>query len=485
MDAPDKGPVPISLVDPETNRPPRALEPSRIPRKPVENMRLLWSYRKLLRRVTLYALATTILLAFLIPKRYEATTQLMPPENVSGGAMAMLDTLGARGSESPGIAGSIGGAALGGVASDLLSMKNTGALFVSILYSRTVSDRVIEQFQLNRVYHAKLIEDTRIALWEHVDISEDRKSGVIGITVTDKDPRRAAGIAQAYVTELNRLVAEVSTSSARRERLFLEDRLKTVKATLDNATVRFSEFASSNTAIDVPAQGKAMVEAAAWIQGELIFEESELRGLEQIYAPGNVRLQAHQARVVELRQQLQKLGGSDSASEIKSDHSLFPSIRKLPLLGVTYFDLYRESKIQESLYQLLTQQYELAKVEEAKQIPSVKVLDAAVVPTKKSYPPRTQIVVSGTLLILAGAVAWIFLRRWWSGIVPDDPGRELAVEVGESFRASARHLVPLGAAIRRRITPVRSLLGKRPFAPDTPPGIEGNKEEERITDVPN
>src|SRR5882762_3930271 len=309
MDAPDKLPVPISLVDPELHHPPRAPEPSRIPRKPVENIRLLWSYRKLLRRVTLYALAATILLALLIPKRYEATTQLMPPEDVSSGAMAMLGTLGARGSESPGIAGSIGGAALGGVANDLLSMKNTGALFVSILYSRTVSDRMIEQFQLNRVYHSKLIEDTRIALWEHVDISEDRKSGVIGITVTDRDPQRAAGMAQAYFTELNRLVAEVSTSSARRERIFLEDRLKTVKATLDNATVRFSEFASSNTAIDVPAQGKAMVEAAAWIQGQLIFEESELRGLEQIYAPGNVSLQAHQARVTELRQQLQKLGG--------------------------------------------------------------------------------------------------------------------------------------------------------------------------------
>ena len=136
MDAPDQVPVHITLVDPgEPSR-------SRLPRKLVENSRLLWSYRKLLRRVTLYALGTTILLALLIPKRYEATTQLMPPEDGSGGAMAMLGTLGARGSESPGIAGSIGGAALGGVASDLLSMKNTGALFVSILYSRTVSDRV-------------------------------------------------------------------------------------------------------------------------------------------------------------------------------------------------------------------------------------------------------------------------------------------------------------------------------------------------------
>jgi capsule polysaccharide export protein KpsE/RkpR len=470
MDAPDKVPI-----DPEMNHTPGMPSPSRLPRKLVENIRLLWSDRKLLRRVTLYALAATILLAFVIPKRYEATTQLMPPENVSGGALAMLGTIGARGSESSGIGGSIGEAALGGVASDLLSLKNTGALFVGILYSRTVSDRLIEQFQLARVYHTKLIEDTRIVLWEHVDISEDRKSGIIGITVTDKDPRRASGMAEAYVTELNRLVAEVSTSSARRERIFLEDRLRTVKAALDKATVRFSEFASSNTAIDVPAQGKAMVETAAWLQGELVFEESELRGLEQIYAPGNVRLQAHQARVAELKLQLQKLGGSDSPAELKNDHSLYPSIRKLPLLAVTYFDLYRESKLQETLYQLLTQEYELAKVEEAKQIPTVRVLDAAVVPTKKSFPPRTRIVVSGTLLTLAVTVLWIYLRRWWSGIVPDDPGRELAEEMGASFSAGTRFFAPLGSALRWTLARVKRRQRKEEGEP--------SKEAERVTDV--
>jgi capsule polysaccharide export protein KpsE/RkpR len=473
MDAPDQVPVHIRLVDPGRN--------SRLPREFVENSRLLWSHRKLLRRVALYALGATVLVAFLIPKRYEATTQLMPPENITGGALAMLGTIGARGSESSGLNGAVGGAALGGVAGDLLGMKNTGALFVSILYSRTISDRLIELFQLNRVYHTKLIEDTRIALWEHVDISEERKSGVIGITVTDKNPQRAAGMAQAYVTELNRLVAEVSTSSARRERVFLEERLKTVKADLDNASKRFSEFASNNTAIDVPAQGKAMVEAAAWLQGEVIFEESTLRGLERIYAPGNIRVKAHQARLAELKLQLQKLGGSDTPSEVKNDHSLYPSIRKLPLLGVTYFDLYRESKMQETLYQLLTREYELAKVEEAKQIPTVSVLDAAVVPTKKSFPPRRRIVIAGTLLILAGTIAWIFLRRWWSGIVPDDPGLELAEEMGASLRSSTRRLAPLGWAYRWTAARVKRFQTKEA---ESPQEGEQSREEEKTSDVP-
>ena len=479
MEAPDKVPVHISLVDQEVSRTAGTRSPSRISPKLVKNARLLWNNRRLFRRVALYALATTSLLALVIPKRYEATAQLMPPENVSSEAVALLGTLGARGSEPSGIAESIGGAALGGVASDLLGMKNTSALFVSILYSRTVTDRLIDQFQLQRVYRAKLIEDARRRLWEHVDISADRKSGVIGITVTDRSPQRAAAMAQAYVSELNRLAAEVSTSAARRERLFLEDRLKTVKADLDNASGRFSQFASSNNTIDVPAQGKAMVEAAAWLQGELIFAESQLQGLERIYAPGNVRVQAQRARVAELKKQLEKLGGNDSASEAKNDNSPYPSIRKLPLLGAKYFDLYRETKIQETLYQLLTQQYELAKVEEAKSIPSVKVLDAAVVPTKKSYPPRTLIVVSGTLLCLAVTVLWVFLREWWSGIVPDDPGRELAVEISESFRASARHLRPLGSALLWARARLKRQGRNEHFAEETPQDDERGTEEEK------
>lgn len=477
MESPDKVPVHISLVDQEIPKGTRS--PSRIPPQLVKNARLLWDNRRLFVRVAIYAMATSILLAFVIPKRYEATTQLMPPENVSNEAVALLGTLGARGSEPSGIAESIGGAAFGGVASDLLGMKNTGALFVTILYSRTVTDRLIEQFQLQRLYHAKLMEDARRQLWEHVDMSADRKSGVIGITVTDRDPQRAAAMAQAYVSELNRLVAEVSTSAARRERLFLEDRLKTVRADLDGATGRFSQFASANTAIDVPAQGKAMVEAAAWLQGELIFAESQLQGLERIYAPGNVRVQAQRARVAELKKQLERLGGNDSTSDATNDHSPYPSMRKLPLLGAKYFDLYRETKIQETLYQLLTQQYELAKVEEAKSIPSVKVLDAAVVPTKKSYPPRRLIVVTGTLLCLAVTVLWVFLRDWWSGIVPDDPGRELAIEISQSLRASARHLRPVRSALgwaRARLKPRHP---NEAFAEERFQQDEGAQQEEK------
>jgi len=319
-----------------------------------------------------------------------------------------------------------------GLAGDLLGMKSSGALFVGILGSQTVQDRLIQEFDLIRLYGDSKIEDARESLTKHTVISEERKSGIITLQVTDRDPRRAAAMATAYVQELDRLVAQVSTSSARRERIFLEGRLKTVKQDLDTATHNFSDFASKNTAIDIPAQGKAMVEAAARLQGELIVAESSLRGLEAIYSDQNVRVRAMRAKVAELRDQLDKLGGdagTPSDGHSKGLNPMYPSIRRLPVLGVTYFDLYRQAKIQETVYELLTQQYELAKVQEAKEIPVVKVLDAAVVPTKKEFPPRIAIVILVTLLALATTVAWILVRARWESVDATDSRKVFAVEV--------------------------------------------------------
>jgi uncharacterized protein involved in exopolysaccharide biosynthesis len=382
------------------------------------HLQLLWQHRRVLWRASICALLASTLVAFLIPARYESVTRLMPPEGQSGSGAGMLAAMAGRAS----------GIGLSGIASDLLGGSNSGALFVGILGSQTVADRLIQQFNLRQVYWASKMEDARERLARHTSLSEDRKSGIITIGFTDHDPQRAAAIAHAYVTELDRLVAEVSTSSARRERIFLEGRLHAVKADLDAAAGKFSDFASKNSAIDIPAQGKAMVEAAATLQGHLIAAESELSGLQQIYTANNVRVRSLQARVNELRQQLDKLGG-DLSGDAQSEDALYPSIRKLPILGVTYADLYRQTKIEETVYELLTQQYELAKVQEAKEIPAVKVLDAAVVPTKKSFPPRLLIVFLGAALGTAMAVAWVYGETSWQKVDAADPRKVFAGEV--------------------------------------------------------
>jgi capsule polysaccharide export protein KpsE/RkpR len=324
---------------------------------------------------------------------------------------------------------------IGGIAGDLLGTKSSGALFVGVIQSQTVQDRLIQQFNLMHVYHDWKIEDARRDLAEHTDASEDRKSGIISIFVTDRDPKRAAAMAQSYVHELDRLVAQVSTSSARRERIFLEERLKTVKGELDDSAKNFSDFASKNSAIDIPAQGRAMVEAAARLQGELIAVQSELEGLKQVYTDDNVRVRSARARMDELQKKLNEIGSAGTEGGAKADDSLYPSIRRLPILGVTYADLYRRTKIEETVYELLTEQYEMAKVQEAKEIPSVKVLDAPIVPTKKSFPPHAVIIALGTLLGLALAITWIAGKTRWEAVEASDPRKEFAKEVFTTVRA--------------------------------------------------
>jgi capsule polysaccharide export protein KpsE/RkpR len=396
----------------------------------VPSLRLLWDSRAFLLRAALCAFLASALIAVLISNRYRSVTRLMPPDGQSATGLGILAALSGKGSMGTGMNG------FGGIASDLLGVKSSGALFVGIVGSQTVQDRLIKEFNLQHVYRESKIEDARKDLEEHTEVSEDRKSGIITITVIDRDPKRAAAIAQAYVEELDRLVAQVSTSSARRERIFLEERLKTVKAEMDTAAKNFSNFASKNTAIDIPAQGKAMVEAAANLQGRLIAAQAELSGLQQVYTNGNVRVRAAEARVNELQKKLTELGAGDLRGHSNEEGALYPSIRRLPVLGITYADLFLQTKIQATVYELLTEQYETAKVQEAKEIPSVKVLDAAIVPTKKSFPPRTLLTILGTLIGLTVAMTWIVTKTRWDAVAASDPGKALATEVFTTIRTS-------------------------------------------------
>jgi len=402
----------------------------------VARARLLWDERRFLFRIAAIGFAASTIIAFLIPSRFTSTVRLMPPDQQSGSAMAMMAAM----------SGKLG--SLGGFGADLLGIKTPGELFVGVLQSRTVQERLISQFDLQKVYRDRYSEDARKDLAEHTGIFEDRKSGILTIQVTDRNPQRAAAMAQKYTTELNELMNQLTTSSASRERAFLGERLGQVKAELEAAERDFSQFASQNTAINIPEQGKAMVQAAATLEGQLIAAESELEGLRQIYTSNNVRVRSLEARVSELRRQLDKMGGEADAAGASGSQSLYPSIRKLPLLGVAYADLYRKTKIEEAVFETLTQQYELARVEEAKAIPVVKVLDAADVPHRKTYPPRSLIILLGTGLGWGAAVIGLFGIKAWTGIDPNDPRRVFAGEVLSTVRGQMPAFTKKGSRVR-------------------------------------
>lgn len=400
-------------------------------------LRLLWRERRFLVRVSFIGLLAATVLAFLIPKRYTSEVRLMPPDQQSGMGTAMLAALAGR--AGAGSAGASGGG-LAALAGDVLGVKTSGDLFVGVLQSRTVEENLVRKFDLRKVYGQRYWEDACKDLEKHSDITQDRKSGIITIAVTDRSPERAAAIASEYGSELNRAVNQFNTSSAHRERVFLEGRLQEVKQDLEAAEKEFSQFSSKNTAIDIKEQGKAMVEAAAVLQGQLIAAQSQLEGLRQIYTENSSRVKATEAQVEGLRSELSKLGGSDSAAPHDDSNSVYPSIRKLPLLGVTYADLYRRTKIDEVVFESLTQEYELAKVQEAKDTPSVKVLDNARVPEKKSFPPRLLIMAAGALFSFFLSVAWLWATAAWTEIDASDPrkvfGRELMAGLKGHFRKS-------------------------------------------------
>lgn len=435
--------------------------------KPIEIAWLLWGKRAFLKRVLFVGLVVSTAIAFLIPKRYVATAQLMPPDFAS--SSDLIDALPALSSASDGsgAAGAAGGGVMG-LANKLLGLNGPGQLMIGVLSSRTITDSIIQHFGLQELYSTTYPEDTRKKLAGYTDFAEDSKTGIISITVEDQSPERAAAMAQAYTEELNRVLSQVNTSSARRERLFIEQRLAEVKVDLDNSAKDFSQFASKNGTIDISEQAKAMVGAAADLQAQLIAAQSMLRGLQQIYTESNPRIRQVQAQVAELQAQLDKMGGKNvdltNGSTLSKDED-YPSIRQLPLLGVRYLDLYRRSKIDEAVYELLSKEYELAKLQEARNMPTVQVLDPPVVPQKKASPHRLIFVVGATSMSLFFGMVWIVGMATWEQTDPGQPWKELAQEIIARTKANTWDS-PRGCRIRARLSRMRR--SQKPEPQDDP-----------------
>lgn len=415
----------------------------------IVNTTVLLRHRRFLAQVAGIALLANIAIAFLIPKQYQSTARIMPPES-SGSGSALLAALAGR---------ALGGDVLGGFAASMLGGHNTGSLFIDLLRSNTVTSRLVDRFQLQSVYHKRYRVDAAKALVRRTLIEQDKKSGVITITVTDASPQRARDIAQAYLDELNQVVNRTNTSSAHRERMFIENRLASVRAELDRAQEALSNFSSTHMTVDLREQTRATVDAAAKLEGNLIATQGELTSLQEIYGDSNVRVRAAQARASNLRRELAKLGGtsaslsksvdddSDSNSTLgSSDNLSYPPLRQLPRLAVPYGNLYRNVRVQETVFELLTQQFEIAQIQEAKDIPVLSVIDPPGTPEKQSFPPRALLTLVLTLVEWLAVAAFIVVRFHWRAVDRSDPRRMMAREAVDAFRQALRGIT---ATIRR------------------------------------
>lgn len=398
----------------------------------VEVAHLLWNRRLRIALWVAVGLASSYFFVWYFCK-YEATVELMPPDNASGGLSSLLPALSRGGPVSSGLAG---------LAGDLVGAKSTTALFAKMLQSRTVEDSLIDRFDLLKVYGKKYHTDGRKRLSKSTSIEEDKKSGVLTVTVRDRDPKLALALARGYTEELDRLLSKVATSSARREREFIEQRLVEEKKALEQAEQKLSQFSSGSMTLDVPQQIRVTVDAAARLQGELLAARAELQGLQEIYANENVRVKTLRARIAVLEKQLIAINSGQPGGKSADPTNPYPSVKALPQLGVQWTDLYRESKIHETVFEMLTQQYEMARIQEAKEIPVAKVMDEPAMPEKR-YPRWWLVVLLCTLTTGLLASFGVVLQDHWEHWDPTDPRRELLVNVyGGAVNLASKAAIP-------------------------------------------
>jgi capsule polysaccharide export protein KpsE/RkpR len=402
------------------------------------SLELLWLARGFIFKAAAAGAALSVVLALILPKTYQSTVRLIPPDKQSMTGASLL-------------AGMMNNSAAAAARANALGLQSPDALYQAVLQSRTLQDYLIDRFDLRKEYHTPLYKDARLRLASHTDIAADLKSSVITVTVSAGSPQLAQGLATGYADELNSLMAQLNNSSARRERIFLEGRLKELAADLDKESTMLSEYSSKNTMIDVTEQGRAMLNAADLLQAQEIAAESDLEGLKQIYSPDNPRVLAGEARLASLQKELEKMRGTSATGG--NDAKGGPSLRELPLLGVKYSDLVRNIKVEDAAFEALTNEYEMAKVQEAKDLPTVRVLDQADLPEHKSAPKRALIVVLGTLLAALLAGTYVIAGDRWSRQPPESAFKHFASMVMADVGSDMSHVPGLrriGAVMARQ-----------------------------------
>lgn len=328
----------------------------------------------------------TALYSLTIPNIYTARAMILPGDDNSGGMMSvMMAQMGGL----AGLAGGLGGA-------------TKTDLYVTMLKSETLKDPLIDRFKLMQLYGAKFRANAYAALDGSAAVSTGKKDGVITIAVSDKDPKLAAAIANAYVEELGKMAAKFNMDGAGRSRVFLEERLTKAKVDLAAAEDTLKTFQTRNKVVAVTEQAKATLEGVAQLRAQLVAQEVQMATLRQQFSDESHEIKSVKATIASLRGQIARLEGGGSSGSM-------PGVGAMPQLGQEYMRLMREFKIQETLVELLTKQYEMNKLNEAKDVVPFQVLQSAKVPELKSKPKRSLMVVmaafaSGFLMVLVAFV---------------------------------------------------------------------------------
>ena len=311
------------------------------------------------------ALVMTVI-AFLLPPMYTATASIMPPQQQQSAASALLGQLGPI----------VGGGALG--------IKTPADIYVAILGSRTIADDLIQSFSLRQLYGVPTVFDARKVLAKRSRISGGRDP-LIKVAVEDRDPKRAAALANAYLEELSRQNGRLALTESAQRRLFFERQLEAQKKSLAVAEVALKATQERTGVLQVTAQVESVIGNMARLRAGIAIREVALSSLESAATPQNPEVVRQQAELGALRQQLQKL---ETSGDPGGHGDTFIPTSLVPKVGLEYVRAVRDLKYNETLFELLLKQYEAARIDEAKEAPVIQVVDSAVPPERRSWPSR-------------------------------------------------------------------------------------------------
>jgi len=369
--------------------------------------------RMLIVKICAAAIVLSVCYSLTLNNIYTATNRFLPPqkENTSALFSSLL-------SQAGGLAGLAGGG-LGGSAD----------LYIGILKSRSVADAVIKRLDLQKEFKKKTIEDTRMVV-ERVVKFKGSKEGIITVSAYSKDPQKAAQLANTFVDELTRRSVKLLLVKAGSERLFLEQRLIVVRQELKNAEDDLKAFQEKFKTFRVDTQATVAIEGIARLKAEIVSQEVQLATLSNSRTGENSDVKALQAGISKLKSQLGAMSGSGGPDNV------IPTAGNVPSLSVEYFRKVRELKIQEAVFEQLSKQYEVAKINESKDSSTLQVLDEAVAPIKKSKPKRSLIVLLSTVMAFIGSIVIIFVQEHLSKLSPEDV--EIIGEIKQSLRFRKR-----------------------------------------------
>lgn len=358
-----------------------------------------------------------VIALLLIPSRYTAVTVVLPPGQNSSMSSALLSQLG-------------GSAGLAAAAGTSLGIKNPGEIYVSLFRSRTVEDSVIQRFRLIERYHEKRLSDARTAFEARSKVELGAKDGLITISVTDRDPKEAAEIANSYIDEFRKFSANLAITEASQRRIFFQQQLLEVNGNLVAAEEAMKKTEESTGVLQIDSQTRSLIESAAALRAQVGAKEVQLQGMRAYGTEDNPEIVEAKQQLAELRAQLAQLAGSDQSS----GSGLILPKGKVPEAGLEYVRKLRDVKYYDTMSELIAKQFEMAKLDEARQGTEIQVVDVAIPPDKRSFP-KTMITI--IIAILGGffvACGWCIIAEGLRSLKRNPDNRRRLDALRATFR---------------------------------------------------